>query len=224
MRARLKELDTTLSWIEEKPVQDVPTHAPIRNNRSANADGVIISSPSYIKDLQDNAAAKLAAEEKVHQAKLDKVAKAIAKWGPKWRKAEEKLAAGTSPSKLSVSEMNAMIRRKTGNATKAKNNKDGAMLTELRGVLTNINMLLTPKKSGNAGEDEDEDEDGEPPELVSPEDSSDSEDDDDPMDVPDPERALEAAFDAVASGDEAEPARGRGARVPRATVMWSPGP
>ena len=62
-----------------------------------------------------------------------------------------------SPSKLRVKDLEALVWGRTGKGPKAKNNKDGELVAEVRGILHLPNLLPPTPEKGGADEGEDPD-------------------------------------------------------------------
>jgi hypothetical protein len=161
--------------IEEQPKQKLD-----RRRRSRNKDGCIVSDVEY-EEGRLLSVQKKDEEQKAKDEKREKRERHFRKtWAPLIDKAMESLekhqsadgAAQLSP--LKVGEMKALIVGKTGHLPRAKNNTDGAMKLELRGVIDRPIIVTAPPPSPptamNAEDAENED-------------AADDEDSGDPMDA-----------------------------------------
>lgn len=127
-----------------QPVVAFPT-ASIRggSRKSRNTHGVIVTGEDYTQNLlterREKQQKQQQKEAKAKEAEVERWEKAR----PRIEEAEAKLAAGTSPTKLQVQELKALVLSRTGRAPLAKNNKvpeklprgarrEGALVAEWR--------------------------------------------------------------------------------------------
>ena len=143
----------------EEPVQQLD-----RRRRSKNEFGVIVTSPTYMKALEDSAQKKAKDVDDKEKAKDENAAKFNRRWYGEYLLAQAALtatAAGGGSARLTplkVKHLKALIAGKTGAAAKAKNNKDGVMKAELKAVLHMPLLLSIPPGNGEGDEDQDEEE------------------------------------------------------------------
>jgi hypothetical protein len=158
-----KEVQAVAGAIDffNEPIMPDPTVAiPRTRKKSANAEGVIVSSVDYLRVLREEREAKDAAVELVGQNKDKKVREFVDKWLADVRSAEKELveikekgaqldtAAAVSVA-LSVKLIKALIVSRSGKTAKAPNNKDHALAMELMAMMTNPRVLLTPPTSAS---------------------------------------------------------------------------
>ena len=149
---------------EQSSSSEEPEQQLDRRRRSKNVWGVIVTSPAYMKALQDSAQKKAKAVDDKEKAKDENAAKFNRRWYGEYLLAEAALAAtaagggSTRLTPLKVKHLKALIAGKTGAAAKAKNNKDGVMKAELKSVLHMPLLLSIPPGNGEDDEDQDEEE------------------------------------------------------------------
>ena len=149
--------------VDRPPVELAQPLLPVPRGgrKSRNAAGCCISSVDFEATLRDERLEKEREAKEKADRQTNRECNFARSWGPQIKEAQEALnAAHGELSGLLVKHLKALIVSKTGKGAKANNNKEHALLNELRGLIDGPTIFLgdptaTVSPNGNTQDDGD---------------------------------------------------------------------